>query len=520
MSILQIAPADTSRKYGGGGAIILTACIAQIMIVLDSTIVVVALPQAQADLGFSQGDRQWVITAYSLAFGALLIVGGRVTERWGLVPSYRTAIIGFGVASVLGGFSSSLAFLIAARAAQGVFAALLGPANLAMVSNGFQDDKLRAKAFGAFGATAGAGAALGLVLGGVLTEYAGWRWCFYVNFAFTVVGLLLIKRVAAITARGGHSRSRTDFTSLVIGSLAMLAVVYGLSQASTHPWLSGPVLSSIGLGLVLAVVFVIRLRLVSNPLLPPAILSNRLRLGACLVVLMVGVAQLVTSIYLSYFFQRVQGWSALATGMAMLPLVVGLVFAAVISTGKLVPRFGNAAVFLGGLLTLSAGFAILSRLDWTWDYVPRPLLAMVVIGAGIGAIMPAAVSAITAGVSPAHAGVASSLSNSCQQLGASLGVAAATSFAVSQSTNYMSDHAGRLAQEIAARLQAAGAAPDGALGQQIAHTVQQDYLHTAETWAYARGFLGLVGVYTLIGVVVFVLARKRAPSNESSPTPV
>jgi EmrB/QacA subfamily drug resistance transporter len=496
------------------GAIILTACIAQIMIVLDSTIVVVALPQAQAELGFSQGDRQWVITAYSLAFAAFVIVGGRVAERWGLVPSYRTAILGFGVASAVGGLSNSLAMLLIARAAQGTFAALLGPTNLAMVSTGFQDPKQRAKAFGAFGATAGAGAALGLVLGGVLTEYTGWRWCFYINIVFALAGLLLIRRAAAVFPAGGQSRSRTDYPSLAIGSLSMFAIVFGLSQASTHPWISVQVLASIGVGVLLAAGFVVRIRHTSNPLLPPGLLSNPVRLGACLVVLMVGVAQLVTSIYLSYFFQRVQGWSALATGNAMLPLVGGLVVAAVVSSGVLVPRFGTAVVFLGGLLTLAAGFGILSQLDESWRYLPRLFFAMVVVGVGIGAIMPVAVSAITAGVNPEHAGVASSLSNSCQQLGGSLGVAAATSFAVSQTTRYLSGHSDSVKQVLAHRLQSAGTAPNTPLGHQIAGSVQQQFLHTGETWAYARGFFGLMFVYAIVAVVVFALTRTKASVEE------
>jgi MFS family permease len=384
-----------------------------------------------------------------------------------------------------------------------------------MVSTGFELPEQRAKAFGAFGATAGAGAALGLVLGGVLTEYAGWRWCFYVNIFFALAGLLFIRRAAAMFPAGGQSRTRTDYPSLVIGSLAMFATVYGLSQASTHPWISVQVLASIAVGVLLGAGFVVRLRHASNPLLPPGLLSNPVRLGACLVVLMVGVAQLVTSIYLSYFFQRVQGWSALGTGVAMTPLVGGLVLAAVVSTRILVPKLGSAVVFFGGLLTLAAAFGVLSQLDESWQYFPRLFVAMIVAGAGIGAIMPVAVSAITAGVNPAHAGVASSLSNSCQQLGGSLGVAAATSFAVSQTTLYLTGHSDSLKQVLAQRLQAAGTTADSVLGQQIANSVRQQFLHTGETWAYARGFFGLVFVYTVIAAVVFALARTRVSRNEA-----
>jgi len=506
----------SERRPGNAraSAIILTACIAQIMIVLDSTIVVVALPQAQTELGFSQGDRQWVITAYTLAFGALLIVGGRVAERWGLVPSYRTAILGFGLASAVGGMSTSLGMLLAARVAQGTFAALLGPTNLAMVSTGFQVPEQRDKAFGAFGATAGAGAALGLVLGGVLTEYAGWRWCFYVNIFFALAGLLLIRRAAALFPSGGQSRTRTDYPALVVGSLAMFSLVYGLSQAATHPWVSVQVLAFIGAGILLGAGFVVRLRHASHPLLPPGLLSSRVRLGACLVVLAVGVAQLVTSLYLTYFFQRIQGWSALATGMAMTPLVGGLVIAAVVSSGVLVPKFGSAVVFAGGLVTLAAGFGVLSQLDPTWSYFPWMLVAMVVVGAGIGAIMPVAVSVITAGVNPQHAGVASSLSNSCQQLGGSLGVAAATSFAVSQTAQYLTGHSANVKEVVAQRLQVAGTSPDSPVGRQIVASVQQQFLHNGETWAYARGFFGLIVIYVAIAAVVFALTRTRAVASE------
>ena len=490
---------------------VLCACLAQVTVVLDTTIVSVALPDAQADLGFGDADRQWLVTAYTLAFGSLLLFGGRLSQFLGPRVAFMLGAAGFAVASLMGGLADSFGFLVAMRALQGAFAALLAPANLSLMNGAFPGSDGRARAFAIFGSVAGAGAALGLILGGVLTESWGWRWCLFVNVPIILVTLAIAIPALRSAARRVAGRLLDDGLGLVLGTGSVFAVVFGFSRAQELGWRHPVTVILLGGGVMMAVAFVLRERLAAAPLVPLSLLQDHRRSTSYLSIALVGVAQMGSSLYLTYYLQQDLGYSPLRSGVAFLPLVGALVVAAVLSTSIVVPRFGLVAAFIAGPILQGLGFLWMSRLGTADAYVGELLGPMLVIGLGFGMVMAPAMSSATYGVPPENRGLASALASTSQQLGASLGVA------------FLSTLAARVATERGAELKAdllatltSGAAGPATSPAAIAlrDKAVADATREAAVSGYAAGFLSLsfvrFGVAVLIAVMFAVAARRPA----------
>ncbi|MPY64626.1 MFS transporter [Streptomyces spongiae] len=409
--------------------------IAQLMVVLDATIVNIALPSAQQDLGFSDGDRQWVVTAYALAFGSLLLLGGRIADLFGRKMTFLVGLIGFAGMSALGGAATSFEMLIVARAGQGLFGALLAPAALSLLTVTFTDAKERARAFGVYGAIAGAGGAVGLLLGGVLTEYLDWRWTLYVNLAFAAVafvgGALLLQR----TTRDKNAKIDVP-GALLVGS-GLFCLVYGFSNAESHDWSSVETWGFLVAGGVLLAVFTWWQTKAAHPLLPLRILLDRNRGASFISVLIIGAAMFGVFLFLTYYLQQTLGYTPIKTGLAFLPMIAALMVTSTLATTSLVPRFGPKPVVPLGMGIAAAGMVWLTGLDLSSSYAAHILPPLIVAGLGMGLIMAPAMSLATDGVAAEDSGVASAAVNTMQQVGGSLGTALLNTLFSSAVTNYI-----------------------------------------------------------------------------------
>ncbi|TXK18732.1 MFS transporter [Homoserinibacter sp. GY 40078] len=414
--------------------------LAQLMVVLDATVVNIALPAAQADLGFSDGNRQWVITAYSLAFGSLLLLGGRLSDLIGRKLTFLIGLVGFAAASALGGAANSFELLIAARALQGAFGALLAPTALAVLTTTFVIPRERARAFGVFGAIAGAGGAVGLLLGGFLTESLDWRWNLYINVFIAVVAfvgaLLFVPSVERI-----GPRPKLDLPGTVLVSGALFGIVYGFSNAETEGWDSPLTWGVLAAAVVLLAGFVLWQRRASHPLLPLSIVLDRNRAAAYSSVLIAGAGMFGIFLFVTYFMQVTLGYSPIQTGLAFLPMIGMLVLAAQLGTNLLVPRFGPKVMVPTGMTLGVVGMILLTRLDAGSTYAPDILVPLMVLGTAMGTIMPASMQTATLGVDRTFAGVASALVNTSQQVGGSIGTALLNTLAATAAADYIAAHA-------------------------------------------------------------------------------
>ncbi len=432
-------PAGAAAGIGGPARrwwILGVVGLAQLMVVLDATIVNIALPSAQRALAFSNADRQWVVTAYSLAFGGLLLLGGRLSDLVGRRRMLIIGLIGFAVASALGGAATSFALLVIGRGAQGAFGAMLAPAALSTLTTTFTDPAERGKAFGVYGAIAGAGGAVGLLLGGALTEYLSWRWCLYVNVALAVVAV-----AGAVRLLGGQPRDpdvRIDWPGTALVVAGLVAVVYGLSEADTKGWGAPTTLVLLLAGVVLLVAFVLAERRVPHPLLPLRIALNRFRGGAYLAIGLSAIGIFGIFLFLTYYLQLTLGYSPVKTGLAFLPMIAGLILSSTTSSGALMPRFGPRPLVPAGLLAAAGGLVLLAtQLALRTSYPSQILPALVLTGVGLGLVFGCAISAATYGTDRADAGVASALVNTNQQVGGSIGTALLNTIAASALTSYL-----------------------------------------------------------------------------------
>lgn len=410
--------------------------VAQLMIVLDASIVNIALPKAQHALEISDADRQWVVTAYTLAFGGLLLLGGRIADYVGRKRMLLIGLLGFAAASALGGISVNAAMLFGARALQGGFAALMAPAALSLITVTFTDPKERARAFGVYGAIAGGGAAIGLIAGGVLTEYASWRWCLLVN---TPVALLAAAAAANVVQESrATGRTSYDVPGAVLVTGGLVALVYGFTEAAKVGvgWLAPTTLAVLAGAAVLLVSFVIVEQRSANPLLPLRIALNRNRGGSYLASLLVGAGLFAMFLFLTYYFQVNLGYSALKSGFAFLPFSAGIVVAAG-AASQLLPRTGPKPLMVTGLVSATAGLALLLRISDQTAWVSHVLPSELLMSLGMGLTFVPLSSTALVGVGGHDAGVASALLNTTQQVGGSLGTALLNTLYASTVTSYL-----------------------------------------------------------------------------------
>jgi EmrB/QacA subfamily drug resistance transporter len=418
--------------------ILVVVAAAQLMVVLDSTIVNIALPSAQHALGFANSDRQWVVTAYALAFGSLLLVGGRLGDMFSRKWVFITGLIGFAVASAIGGAAVSFLMLVAARALQGAFGAILAPAALGTLVSTFRDPRERGQAFAVFGSVAVGGGAVGLILGGLLTQYLSWRYTLYVNLIFAA--LAVAGALVWIHTSRPATRPRMDWPGAVLACAGLFLIVFGFSHAETASWTATLTIGSLVLGAILLVAFVVTERRVSHPLLPLRVILDRARGGAYVAVGITGIAIFGIFLFLTYYMQQVKAYSPLTTGLLFLPLVAGILIASTLSSVVLLPRVGPRALIAAGMLLGAGGTAYLAQLTVTSGYSGDILPALIAMGLGFGMIFAPAINTATAGVPRQDSGVASALVNTMQQVGGSIGVSILSTIAGSATTSYLLAH--------------------------------------------------------------------------------
>jgi len=409
--------------------------LAQLTVILDSTVVNIALPSAQKALDFSNNDRQWIVTAYSLAFGSLLLLGGRLADLFGRKRVLLVGLVGFAAASAVGGAATGFEMLVAARAVQGAFGALLAPAALALLTTTFTDRKERAQAFGIYGAIAGGGAAVGLLLGGFLTEYLSWRWCMYVNIVLTIPAL--IGGLILLVHRPSETRPRLDLPGTIAVSAGLFALVFGFSHAETAGWSSSVTIGSLIASAVLLAVFVVIQQRSANPLLPLRIILDRNRGGAFVAMLLASAGLFGVFLFLTYYLQQNLGYSAVSTGVAFLPMVGLLIVVSAVASTVLSSRVGPRITMPIGMLLGALGLVYLTRIGPNSTYVADLLPALLVIGAGLGLTFASAINLATLGVDADDAGVASATVNTMQQVGGAVGTALLNTLAATAAANYL-----------------------------------------------------------------------------------
>jgi len=411
--------------------------LAQLMIVLDASIVNIALPQAQKDLGISDTDRQWVITAYMLAFGGLLLLGGRIADYTGRKRTFIIGLLGFAAASAIGGVAQNEGMLFAARALQGAFGALMAPAALALITTTFTEPKERARAFGVFGAIAGGGAAIGLIVGGILTEYASWRWCLLVNIPIALIAFALALPI--VRESRAHGDTRYDVPGAVLVTAGLFALVFGFTKAAPSGpgdhghWTSPTTLSWLIGAVVLLAAFVWWESRTTNPLLPLRVVLDRNRGVSFVVSILIGAGLLGMFLFMTYYLQLTLGWSPLKTGIAYLPFSGGIVVAAGIAA-QLLPKVGPRVLMTVGGVLATLAMVWLTQLDVNSSYATHILPSFIGMSLGMGLMFVPLSSTALSAVGSHDAGVASAMLNTTQQVGGSLGTALlntifATSFA-------------------------------------------------------------------------------------------
>jgi EmrB/QacA subfamily drug resistance transporter len=461
--------------------ILFVIAIAQLMVVLDATVVNIALPSAQEALQFTNDQRQWVITAYALAFGSLLLLGGRIGDLFGRKRAFVIGLGGFAGASALGGMAQSFEVLVAARALQGVFGALLAPAALSILTTTFTDPKERGQAFGIFGAVAVGGAAIGLIMGGVLTQYLDWRWCLYVNLAFAIPAMLAA--MPLLRNEIPELRSRIDVPGALTATAGLFAVVYGLANSETNGWADPVTIGMLVASVVLLALFVVIQTRSANPLLPLRVVLDRDRGGSFLAMVLAGAGMFGVFLFLTYYLQQNLEFSPIGAGFAFLPMTFSIVIAATSASTKLLPKLGPRPLIAGGMTLAAVGLVMLTSIGVETAYVTHVLPGILVIGAGMGMVFASAMATATFGVEPGDAGVASAMVNTMQQVGGSIGTALLSTMAASAVTSQLAAAAGR---------------PDAALAAQAA-------VH-----GYTTAFWWAAGIFAVGAVICGALLTSRS----------
>ncbi|WP_261570027.1 MFS transporter [Frankia gtarii] len=411
--------------------------VAQLMVVLDASIVNIAMPHAQADLGISTANRQWMVTAYTLAFGGLLLLGGRIADYLGRKRAFVWGLFGFALASALGGLAPNAALLFAARALQGAFAALLAPAALSLITVAFTESRERAKAFGVYGAISGGGAAIGLILGGLLTEYASWRWCLLVNVPIALVTAFFA--VPVVRESRAQGDARYDLPGAVTVTAGLVALVYGFTVAAEDGWSDPRTLGLLIGSVVLLAAFVVIESRSAAPLLPLRVAWERNRGGSFLASLLIGAGLFAMFLFLTYYFQQTLGYSALKTGFAFLPFSAGIILSAG-TASQLLPRIGPRVLAGVGTTLAAVGMALLLSIEVDSSYVAHVLPSELLISVGMGFSFVPLSNLALVGVAAHDAGVASALVNTTQQIGGSLGTALLNTVYATAVGSYLDGH--------------------------------------------------------------------------------
>jgi EmrB/QacA subfamily drug resistance transporter len=463
--------------------------IAQLMVVLDATIVNIALPSAQKALHFTNDNRQWIVTAYALAFGSLLLLGGRISDLFGRKWTFVIGLSGFAIASAIGGAAQSFGMLAGARAFQGAFGALLAPAAMSLLTTTFTEPAERTKAFGIFGAIAGSGASIGLLLGGVLTQTLNWRFSMYVNLVFAVVAVA--GALVLLHNQAPAEKPKVDIPGVVTVSAGLFAIVYGFSHAQTTSWGNQVTIGMLATGVLLLLVFAWLQARVAHPLLPLKVVAARNRGASFLSIGISGSAVFAVFLFLTYYLQQSRGYTPIATGLAFLPMTAAIMVTAVVGTTKLRGRFGPRVLVGGGMALGSLGMLGLTRLGLDSSYAGAILPWLLVMGVGMGLVFSTAMNAATLGVEPSDAGVASAMVNASQQVGGSLGTALLSTLAASAATSYLS-----------------GSRPSSAL---LAH---------AAVHGYTTAFAVAAGIFAVGAIVAVTVYERGVKMVEPAAEPV
>jgi EmrB/QacA subfamily drug resistance transporter len=499
-----VSPEGPARRHLGLALVVIAT--AQLMVVLDATIVNVALPHIQNALHFSGTGLEWVVNAYALTFGGLLLLGGRAGDILGRKRVFIAGIILFSVASLLGGFATTQAWLLAARALQGVGGAIVAPTALSLVTTTFPEGPPRNRAMGVYAAMSIAGGAVGLILGGLLTTYASWRWVLFVNVPIGIVVVLMAPRVLSESER---HRGRFDLPGAITGTLGLAALVYGLSSAATSPngvshWGDTKVVASLVAAVVLLAAFVLIESRSEHALMPLRIFRNRDRSAAYLIMLCIGTALFGMFFFLTIFIENVWGYSALKTGVAYLPMMAMVMLMAGVSA-QLVPRIGARPLLLAGSAIATGGMFWLSRIDEHSTYAGGLLGPMIVTAAGMGMLfMPVTLVALSR-VGDRDAGLASSLVNTGQQVGGSIGLAILGTVAWTVVSNTARSSAAHAAAAAAAARKAGHPLPTPTHAQ-LAQAKAAIYHHALST-GFSRGFVVSAAIMLIALVVTIALVR-------------
>jgi EmrB/QacA subfamily drug resistance transporter len=413
---------------------------AQLMVVLDATIVNIALPSAQKALRFSAADREWIVTAYALAFGSLLLLGGKLGDLFGRKWTFIAGLTGFAIVSGIGGLAQNFVMLVSARAVQGVFGALLAPSALGLLTVTFAGSPDRPKAFGIFGAIAGGGASVGLVLGGILTQLLSWRWCLYVNLAIAVPAGMFALRL--LVNHSDPERTGIDVPGLLTASAGLFALVYGFSSAETHSWTATETIVALVASPVLLSAFAVIESRVKNPLLPLHIVRDRARGGAYVSVLLASAGIFAVFFFLTYYLQLTLRFSPLITGVAFLPMTALIVATSVTAQTRILPRLGAKPLVVTGMTLGLIAMLVFTRLTPGGSYATHVLPGLLIIGVGMGSIFAPAIGTATLGVAVRETGVASAMVNTSQQIGGSVGLSLLSTVSASAAVDYARAHPG------------------------------------------------------------------------------
>ncbi|WP_336216589.1 MFS transporter [Nonomuraea sp. LPB2021202275-12-8] len=471
----------TAPRPGRSGLALLVIAAAQLLMVMDGTIVTVGLPVIGTGLGIAETDLDWVLTSYALAFGGLLLAGGRAGDLFGRRRMFRAGLVVFLAASLLGGVAGNGTVLIAARILQGVGAAIVAPAALSLLADTFPPGPERNKALGVYGAMGGLGSVVGLLLGGALTEYVGWRWIMFVNIP---IALLVLAGTFALVP-GTRERGGLDLPGAVTVTLALGSLVYAINLAGSHGVGDGPTLTFGAVAVVLLLAFLAIQRTARSPMLPSGVLAARGRLGANLVMLLMGAGQLATFYFLTLYMQTIKQYSPMITGLAYLPFAIGIGIGSGVIGPRLQARTSTRIVLATGMTVAAAAMGWFSLL--TPDQNPLFVLlpAELVGGIGLGIGFVAATIGGVQGVAPHASGIASGLINTSQQIGGALGLALLAGIAVTATTSQ----------------------PQGTP------------LHDALTSGYTVGMLGAGGFYLAAILTAVLLLRPRPTNRDTEPTP-